>query len=379
MILTVNRINTTISGIIGTEKYNVPYTEELFKQLTQEETDFANADSLEKAKLAIDLAKQLIDGVTKTQNETKFGEYLVRDDNSNKFYLKLGSVTSSKALPEALVAMLLEALEKEMSIEPYVKCWTWFLKNPRYTDRKAQYFAAYLATKYVDREKVQEYLEEGYTQEKAIEMATFNDLSITKNGLLSTYKYARIVNEQYDPETRALIPRYKTTFDRETGKPTTELPKEAEDYVLMPPIMGNSGDAYFAGEVLGHRIVVGKAHKLPEVARRNTVDGTCGGGGLHLGGLKYIENYGGQGRLLLNCFVNPMHILGFTDGGDGAIRNDQYFVHSACFAPNKSFYNESNYLAQNKEEWEKTLSEAISKHEEIIKRINDSSTELKAL
>lgn len=379
MILTVNKINNQISGTVGTEKYNIPYSELYHERLVQLETDFSEVESMDEAKAIIESAKEVISGVTKEQNQTKFGDYLVRDDNSNKFYLKLGDTVSSKALPEVLANMLVEALEKGMSIDPYVKCWTWFLKNPRYTDRKAEYFAHYLTTKFVDNKKYLEALEEGYTEEKALEMATFNDISITKNGLISTYKYARIVSWKYNKETGERVSRFEVDYDEETGQSNVKLPDNAEDYVLMPPIMGESGDAYYAGEALGHRIVVGQVHRLPEVALRNTKDGTFGGGGLHLGGLKYIEHYGGGDRLLLNCFVNPMHILGFTDGGDGAIRNDEYFVHSACFAPNKSFYNESNYLAKNKADWEIILKEAIDAHAKIVEKINKSTDELKAL
>lgn len=379
MILTVNQINNTISGVIGTEKYNIPFTETDRDQLVTLETAFSEAETLEEAKSILADAKLLVESVAKTTNQTKFGEYLVRDDNSNKFYLKLGSVVSSKALPDALVTMLLEALEKDMTIDPYVKCWTWFLKNPLYTDRKAQYFAKYLSTKFVDKDKYKELIEEGYEKEQAEAMATFNDISITKNGLISTYKYARIVNWKYNATTGEAEDRYEVEYDPETGEKKVKLPVEAEDYVLMPPIMGEGGDAYYAGDALGHRIVVGATHRLPDVALRNTQDGTTGGGGLHLGGLKYIEFYGGEGRLLLNCFLNPMHILGFTDGGDGAIRSDGYFVHSACFAPNKSFYNESNYLAQNKAEFEENLSEVLKSHEEAKARIDKSAAEFNAL
>lgn len=289
MILTVNQINNTISGNIGTDKYNIPYVKETYDTLVQYETDFANATTLEQAKDILEKAKLVVDGVTKEATQSKFGEYLVRDDNSNKFFLKLGDITSTKALPDALVTMLLEALEKGMSIEPYVKCWTWFLKNPRYSDRKAQYFAKYLTTKYVDKDKYKEYVEEGYSQEKATELATFNDISITKNGLVSTYKYAAIVNYKFDAETGDAIDRYETTYDPETGEPTVKLPTEAEDFVLMPPIMRESGDAFFAGEALGHRIVVGATHILPDGSLLNTQDGTTGGGGLKICGL-FLRN-----------------------------------------------------------------------------------------
>jgi hypothetical protein len=379
MNLTVSQINNTLSGVYGTEKYNIPYTKEVYDELVELETQLSEASTLQEAQAIVELAKVIIEGVKLEKSKTQFGEYIVRDNASNKFYLKLGDLVSSKALPQALVDMLLEAIDKEMPIEPYVKCWTWFLKNPRYSDRKAQYFAHYLTTKYVDQERVVELMEDGYSQDEATKLATFNDLSITKNGLLSTYKYAQIVGYKFDPATGDKVARYETTYDPETGAPSTQMPESAEEYTLMPPIMGESGDAFFTGEALGHRIVVGQTHKLPTNALRNTKDGSFGGGGLHLGGLKYIESYGGQNRLLLNCFVNPMHILGFTDGGDGAIRNDEYFVHSACFAPNTGFYNESNYLAQGKEQWEVMLKEGIETTNKIKEALDQQVAELQAL
>lgn len=379
MIITVNQINNAISGVIGTEKYNIPYTKEAYDALVGYETEFADATSMEDAKAIIELAQAVLTSVSTEASQTKFGDYLVRDDKSNKFFLKLGDKVSSKALPTALVEMLVEALEKEMSIEPYVKCWAWFLKNPHYSDSKAQYFAKYITTKFVDKAKYKEAVEDGFDHEQALAKATFNDVSITKNGLLSTYKYAQIVKWKYDAATGDRIDRFESSYDEETGVRTVKLPENAEDYTLMPPIMGEGGDAYYAGDALGHRIVVGATHRLPKEATRNTRDGSAGGGGLHLGGLKYIENYGHGDRVLLNCFVNPMHIFGFTDNGDGAIRTDGYYVHSACFAPNRGFYNESNYLAQNKAEWETMLAEIIVAREEIVKKIQDNTEELKAL
>jgi hypothetical protein len=223
-------------------------------------------------------------------------------------------------------------------------------------------------------------VEEGYSDEKATELATFNDVSITKNGLLSTYKYARIKYKKFDKTSGDDVDRYDVTYDEETGEAKVNLPTEAEDYYLIPPVMGESHDAFSCGADLGHKIQVGNIHALPTWDQVNCRDEHSCVPGLHLGGLRYIQGYGGSGNLLLNCFVNPMHIGAFTNAtGDSAIRVKEYFVHSAQFAPNRGLYHESAYLDHTNAQWEEMRSEAIAESEAKIKSIKGAQDEINAL
>lgn len=379
MLLTVNKLNDNITGVVGNDKYTIPYSSEVHQQLLALENKFSNVETMEDAKVIITNAEGIISGISTEVQAEMYGDFLKFDPKSQKFFLHSNNVTSSIPLPNVLAEKVIEFKEKDLDFLPFVKAWMWFLKNPKFSVKKADYFAKYITTTFVDDEDRLKFIEEGYTNEKATEMATYNDVSITKNGLLSTYKYAQIKYHKFDPTSGDVVSRYTTTHDAETGEEQIALPENAEDFYLIPPIMGEGGDAYLCGPDMGHRIKVGAIHALASFDQINCQDGSFGGGGLHLGGRRYIVGYGGGDRLLLNAFVNPMHIGGFTDGGDGAMRVKEYFVHSAHFAPNKSFYNESTYLEHTNAQWADIRTEAIEASEAKIKGIKQLMDEVNAL
>lgn len=378
MLLTVNKVNETISGVIDNSKYSLPFNEEAYKLLLGFEKVFSEAKTIEEAKAILEEAKK----VTERKSSdliTQACPYLKLDDKTGLFYLTQGGKTSRIPLPKVLADRIIESFEKQIPFEPLVKAWIWFLRNPNFSVSKAENFANYLTTTVVDKEDAKKFVEEdGYSAEKANELATYNDVSITTNGLLSTYKYAKIKYTKFDSATGDVVDRYSVTYDEETGEATVNLPTNAEDYYLIPPIKGESGDAFYAGEELGHRIKVGSVHNLPDWSFVNTDDRQSCVKGLHLGGLRYIAGYGGQDRLLLNCLVNPMHIGAFDHDGRGAIRVLEYFVHSANFAPNKELYRESSYLARTEAQWADMRAEAIEKSEAAIAKLKEYQDEINA-
>lgn len=379
MLLTVNKVNETLSGVIGGKNYSISYSEAVHTKLTDLEDKFDKAETLEEAKGLIEEAQSVIENGVEADVLKAYGEYLKHDPKNDRFYLHSNGKTSSIPLPKVLVDKLIEAMDKDLSTLPFIKAWMWFLKNPLFSPSKAKYFAKYITTTFLDQELYTAKIEEGYSHEKATELATYNDVAITKNGLIATYKYARVKYTKFDPKTGEVVNRYEEVFDEETGEKTIKMPDHAEDYELIPPIMGEDGDAFGCDGIKGHRIRIGAIHALDSFDQINTRDGSFGGGGLHVGGRKYIQGYGGHERLLLSAFVNPMHIGGFTDGGDGAMRVKEYFVHSAEFAPMKSFYNESGYLAHSNAQWKEMLAEAITASEEKIANIKNAVSELEAL
>lgn len=378
MLLTVNKLNKeTITGIVGNEKYTIPYNEDTYKALLDLEEAFSNATSLEEASAIIVSATALTVVTTETVIASKCPS-LKYDTKIGKFYLTQNGQVSTIPLPQVLATRIIESVEKELPFEPLVKAWIWFLRNPQFTLAKASLFAQYLVTTVVDdKESTDLQTEKGYSKEKADELATYNDVSITKNGLLVTYKYAQIKYKQYGEDGKQ-IDRYHITYDPESGEATVHLPENAEDFYLIPPIYGEGGDSFYANDTLGHRIKVGAVHRLPDWSYVNTNDNQSCVKGLHLGGLRYIKGYGGHDRLLLNCFVNPMHIGAFDHSGHGAIRVLEYFVHSAQFAPNKQLYSESNYLAQTEAQWADMRGEAIKKSEEAIAKLKNFQDQINA-
>lgn len=379
MLLTVNKLNQVLSGMVGNEKYSIEYSSDLYQKLIDLENRFSGASTIEEVKEIIAEAKDIISNKDEEIKMKGIGEYLVHNEKNDKYYLKSGDVISSVPIPKVLIERIIEAKEKEIDYMPMIKAWMWFLKNKNFSLDKAKRFAKYITTTYVDRELVNSLVEEGYTYEKAVEMATFNDVAITKNGLIHTYKYVTVKFNKFNTEDGTQIDRYASSYDEETGKQTIMLPDNAEDYFLIPPVMRESGDAFYAGSELGHRVVVGNIHRLDDWSKVNCDDHVSCVKGLHLGGRQYIQGYGGRTEYLLNCFVNPMDIGAFTDDGSGAMRVLSFFVHSAAFAENKSFYNESEYLAYSSTEWDNIRSESIKQSEEKIAKLKNLQKELNAL
>lgn len=379
MKLVLNKIGERLSGMIGEHKYNVPFTADLYAALQKAELDFENATTLDEAKGVITATLPLVT-VTVQEIVTTKCIYLVFNEKTNRYYLTNKGTVSKHPVPARLVEWINESVEKEVDFMPVVKAWTRFLRNPTFSTAKAERFAKYLTSTVVDeKEKERLMTEEGVTSEVATKMATFRDVSLTRNGLISTYKYAQIKYRKFDAATGDVIDRYEKVYDEETGQVTVTLPEFAEEYYLIPPIMGESGDpvAIDNGEKK-HRIQVGSIHTLDwdQVSTENDNMSK----GLWIGGLSYIKAYANRDRLLLNCFVDPANIGSFYGNGNfDAMKVKEYFVHSAVFAPNKNLYRESDYEAHTQKEWDKMRAEAIALANQKIAQINAAVAELDSL
>lgn len=379
MKLLINKIGERLSGIIGDEKYNVPFTKELYNALKNREAAFNEAETIEEVAQIISETLPLI--------QTKVSEIITTDcpnlvfnNNTNKYYLKNRGVVSSHPVPKPLVDWIIESIDKGVDYQPVIMAWVRFLRNPKFTSAKAERFARYLTTTVVDHvEKERLIKEEGLSADVATERSTYRDVSLTKTGMLSTYKACQIKFNKFDVTTGKAVDRYEKVYDEETGSVTVKLPSWAEDFCLIPPVMGEGGDpVLLSSGIKAHRIVVGSIHALDW----NQVD--CNDQyscvkGLHLGGLTYIKGYQGEDTLTVNCFVDPANIGAFTDNGSGAIRCREYFVHSAVFAPNKALYRESEYEAHTAKEWDALRTEAIKLSEEKKAKIDAEVNELRAL
>jgi hypothetical protein len=77
---------------------------------------------------------------------------------------------------------------------------------------------------------------------------------------------------------------------------------------------------------------------------------------LHIGGLYYINNYGGE---IHNVFVDPMNIGAIPDSSEGAIRCLEYFVHSSLAGVNASMYHSSDYAKLTDLDWENMREEIL--------------------
>jgi len=379
MKLLINKLGERLSGIIGEVKYNVLFTEELYTALKAQEDAFEAAETMEDAKAILAATLPLVQ-TTVSEIVTTACKELVFNSKTNRYYLKSRGVVSSIPVPKILVDWIIESIEKKIDYIPVVYAWTRFLRNPYFTNEKAERFAKFLTSTVVDsKERDRLITEDGLSLEVATERATFRDVSLTKTGLISTYKYGRVIFTKFDKETGERVDRYTKVYDEESGKVSITLPEWAEDYALEPPIMGQGGDPVtINGTEVVHRIKVGGIHTL-NWNQVNTSNDQMSAG-LWIGGLSYIKAYDAPDRLLMNCFVDPANIASFYHGANfDALKVREYFVHSAVFAPNKNLYRESSYDAHTTKEWEKLRSEAIALSEAKIKKHQDKQAELLAL
>lgn len=383
MKLTVNKIQNVISGVIGNEKYSVPFSPQTFATLQKLEADLDQATSLEAVNTILAEAKEFTSRDFKSKIE-EAAPNIMYDKEKNSYYLKQNNVVSKYRIPKVLADKITKAYEENLPIEPMIRAWVHFLRNKNFSENKAELFANYLTTVVVDKKDYKKFIDLGYSHDVSQQMATYNDISLTKNGLLSTYKYAAIKDWKFD-EHGKVIERWTKIYDPETGvmsQPDAPVVGQTplEEWPLLPPVMGESGDPCIVSgvEKPSHFIKVGAVHSLPDWSYVNCNDRDWAVKGLHLGGLTYIEGYGGKTSLLLNCFVNPMNIGAFDHSGNGAIRVLEYFVQSANFAPNKNFYHESNYLNHTEATWAEMRKQAIEQSESKIQQIKEQQDQINA-
>lgn len=367
-MLVYRKLKNTIAGTINGEPFNLPRT----KQTEETLATFDDATSTD----------QILGYVKQCHNEEIAGsnEYLVYNPLKNQYFLAYKGYRSDKAIPKVLVDFIERSYDKDIDFMPIIKAWANLLINPRFDEDMAAYFAKYLDTKYVDQEKIEELIKDNeYTDEVARSMCTYQDIAITKEGLLATYKVAEMVTWQYemvlDKESgeyvKKLNRKYKIIppeLDPVTGVILKEeqivKPEYAEDYLFTPAIC-KYGDKFYSGKRIGYVYEVGKLQYLPETAKRN-LHNTFGGGGLYIGGLNYIENYRSQGNYVLTCFVNPADIISFQDDGH-AIRVDAVFPNNIWKedVSLKQVYHSSEYGKTSKARVEKLIKDAVAKDVDI--------------
>ena len=121
--------------------------------------------------------------------------------------------------------------------------------------------------------------EEELNPDEAKKLATYQDIAITQEGLLATYKVADLVTWQYE----MVLDEKSNTFEKKLNQkylpipdkidPVTgeliekggfEKPDHLEDYQFTPAICKN-GDKFFSGDKIGYVYEVGKIQFLPNV------------------------------------------------------------------------------------------------------------------
>jgi len=366
-MITFRKLEQTIVGTVDGKPFNVIRNSDTEKALTKMQNDNA---SYEKVMQFVKDSRNL--------EITSKNKFLTYNPLTHEYFLTFEGFRSSQAIPSALVTYIENSYNKNIDFMPIIKTWALLLTNPRYTPAMGEFFNEYLNRTFVDNVEVEKLLKEGYSKEVAQTLATYQDIAITQEGLLATYKVAEIVtweylmvlNEKGEYEKVRNL-KYKAippVLDSVTGEVLTEgsfeKPEFLEDYVFTPAIY-KSGDKFFSGNVLGYTYKVGEMQWLPAKALRN-LQNTFGGGGLYIGGLSYIEAYKKEGTHVLTCFVNPGDILSFQSEG-GAIRVDALFPNNVWeeTIPLKGLYHSSEYNKMSNERLEAIIKDAVNREVDL--------------
>lgn len=376
-MLIVRRTKDRIILSMDGKPYTLPKTDEtLAKVSAMEEAD-------ENGTLTVDDVSGYV-ATAKSQVIAGSNEFLHYNPGTQQYFLCVDKKVSKHAIPSHLVEFIEESFDKDIDFMPIIKAWARFLSNPRYDATKADFFNKYLNATFVDTDEIERLMEEeDFEYDAARNLATYQDLAITKEGLLATYKVAQVVEKEWavkwDEEAQEYI-KYKKpltdmippVIDPVTGKIKEEAkfaePKFKEDYIFTPAICTN-GDEFYSDQVLGYVYKVGEMQWLPKDAKRN-LSNTFGGGGLYSGGLNYVKGYRSCGSHVLTCFINPADILSFQDDGQ-ALRTDALMPNNILDndVKLKSIYHSSEYDKMSTERLEALIAADIAEKGELAKKL----------
>ncbi|KKM20727.1 hypothetical protein LCGC14_1642540, partial [marine sediment metagenome] len=154
-------------------------------------------------------------------------------------------------------------------------------------------------------------------------------------------------------------------------------PEHLEEFVFTPAIIKH-GDKFYSGNKLGYVYKVGEVQYLPKNAKRN-LNNTEGGGGLYIGGLKYIEHFRNHGTHVLTCFVDPSDIISYQGAGH-AIRVDALMPYNVWDeeATLSGKYHSSEYGKISAKRVEELIKNAVDENIDILKEQRKINEERKA-
>lgn len=371
-MITFRKLTDRITGSVNGKPFSLPKTDGYLNDLQ------IIIDTLEGGDMNPDEAEVAVMALSKGSRKAVIAAscpYLMYNPMTSAYYLALNNEkVSDHQIPEALQYYLEYSHEHNIDVLPVVKAWTRFLKNPKYSKELGEWFQNYLTTDFTDYNEVDKLVEEGYTNEAAVNIAKYKDIAITQEGLLATYKVAEIVTWEYTVEedefgnfvtkknNKPMIPPVVCPTTGAILEPAKMAKPEFKEDLIFTPAIWKNGDKFYSGDVLGYVYKVGEVQRLPKEAKRN-YQNTFGGGGLYIGGLAYIAGYRSSGTHVLTCFVDPADIISFQAEGS-AIRVNALMPNNVWdeTIPLRGLYHSSTYAALSTQRLEEMLAE-IAKDE----------------
>ena len=302
-------------GSIGKQKYNVLASDEVREFLTDAQIKIDACEVYTDAQVIMEETFKAISEYRIAEDSSL--EEVLKDDlyfnkKTKTYHLKIEDKVGEDSVHKFFVDKMIEASDKGLNPKPWLIFWVRLMRNPLYKNNsnKVQTLVNYLSASYTCEDTAKELVEkEGYSATVANEMSTFDQISITEQGILAAFKYVKFVDHKYmvvkDEETGEQTVVKKDKYERElqvdevTGKVIKDelkLPTESEDYIFYPPIQGLTGGDPFTCDSLhgdngsepelGHTIKVGKVHELAKgFTQVDTNDNHSCVPGLHLGRL----------------------------------------------------------------------------------------------
>lgn len=387
-VIKVNEIEY-LSGKIGKESYSVEFSTDLRDALLEYTKKYnactISADAQEVLKDAM-LAVKTVKSVSSNSLVEVLKDDLMYNAKTHSYHVVSNGKTSVEPVHEFFCNKMIEANDKGLSPKPWLIFWVRLMRNKLYAKdrRKVQTLVDYLGAQYLDKEAAAEMEKEGYSPGMAKQLSTFDQISITEEGILAAFKYVRLIDQKFVVEKNdkgeqviKKVDMYERTLEVDpiTGEITKDelnLPTSGEDFLFEPPMQGQNNDPFTCKELddvseapaLAHVIKVGRIHELSKgFAQVNTNDDTSCVKGLHLGGHYYVQSFGGKTNYLVDCLVAPEDIGAVCDvnrGDDGAIRCRRYMVTGGHFAVSRGMYHPSTYAKLLDAEWEDFKSEVIA-------------------
>jgi hypothetical protein len=398
-MINFNISEKNIVGKIGKDAFAVPYTKELWEQLTSANLELAKAGTKKEYDAAMETALKAVSGVGVDDSIEKITPNVIFNKKTNTYHLATtdGEVASDIPLPKILIEKMKYADSNGLPVTPIIKFATRLLRNPRARTTEGgktlfERTCNYVFRTYIDPVLYKQFNEEqGFESGLATKMATIYQTPITQEGLICTKK---VVEVDYDAQRfkfvkdedgfakakKILKDGIDSTVDEETGKVTITDPEFAEDWRFYPVCMGRTGgDAWSRSDLpegtKTHYYKIGTIAEL-EPNQVNWNDNQSCSKGLHTGNYDYVKSWVNSSNVVLDVFVDPEHIAAIpSSDADGVLRVVQLFIYdqTSLQVPLKSVYHSSTYAAKTDAAWAETLKELIQKNlneeQEILEKL----------
>ena len=353
-MITLSVSNGTIIGSYGNENFSIKYDPEVYEELEELQEEVEECESMEELQDLYESVRQIVKPSSSSVVLSKT-EHLTEIDG--QYYLKYGHMVIEIPMPRYLVNSIKEAIDKDLTIEPYIKFWIRLLRNPsidfRDIEKSIQFIesvCAYISQTFVDPKLFDYHVNEmGLSADKARILSTVRQTPLTMEGLICTKK---VVDEK------------SISFDSEIDYIRHSLGYESvysESKTFKPVVMGDRGDSFYCGSILGHEIKVGEPIYLDSWDKVDCNPERECVKGLHTGNQDYIDTWEREDNYTLNVFVCPSQI-GVVPSSSwmkygserGVMRVKSYFPHSIKDREeaNKNLYHSSTYAKKLDEEWQ---------------------------